>query len=360
MLNQRHSIDPGSPTNDNVADGSDHDSRPMRIRRLPLRYRDELPEPPPPCQDPPTSLPARVILHVFDSIRTSFNKFGIAREYRHRPSYDPDAFVSADQLSNIHPCDLVTDDVQDGLHSGYPTSRLPPWPWKNMSIWRLMSWMMTGSDQKSQPEVTRLVKDVMNAEDFDVHDLRHFDARTEMNRFNVSEDSADTISILENDGWKQAGVEIMVPSREKNLNGNGHSFSVSGLFYRPLNAVIRAAFSERSSKWFHLTPFKRLWKSPVTGQEQRLYDELYTSDAWIQAHDELQKQRRDDGCKLERVVAGLMFWSDSTRLAQFGNASAWPLYLFFGNMSKYVRSRPNVAACHPVAFIPTVSFWRIS
>ncbi|KIK35833.1 hypothetical protein CY34DRAFT_35436, partial [Suillus luteus UH-Slu-Lm8-n1] len=164
----------------------------------------------------------------------------------------------------------------------------------------------------------------------------------------------DPSSILENDGWKKTDVEIMVPSKEKNPNGNGRPFSVSGLVYRPLIAVIKAAFSEQSSKLFHFTPFKRVWKSPVTGQEQRLYDELYTSDAWIEAHDELQKQRRDDDCKLERVVAGLMFWSDSTRLAHFGNASTWPLYLFFGNLSKYIRSRPNASVCHPVAFIPTL------
>ena len=93
----------------------------------------------------------------------------------------------------------------------------------------------------------------------------------------------------------------------------------------------------------------------MTGHKQRLYDELYTSDAWNEAHDALQKQKRDDGCKLERVIAGLMFWSDATHLAQFGSASAWPVYLFFGNQSKYVRTRPGSGACHPVAFIPMVS-----
>lgn len=66
-----------------------------------------------------------------------------------------------------------------------------------------------------------------------------------------------------------------------------------------------------------------------------MYDELYTSDTWNQAHDKIMKQRRGDDCELERVVAGLMFWSDSTQLAQFGHVSAWPIYLFFGNLSKY-------------------------
>src|SRR5207245_3932809 len=72
-----------------------------RTRRLPARYRDHLPEPPLPVDPAPAStfLP-QVILHVFDSIRTSFNKFGIAREYRHRPSYDPEGGVPAQELAN--------------------------------------------------------------------------------------------------------------------------------------------------------------------------------------------------------------------------------------------------------------------
>ena len=107
-------------------------------------------------------------------------------------------------------------------------------------------------------------------------------------------------------------------------------------------------------------PFKKTWKSPVTGHEQRVYDELYVSDTWNQAQDNIMKQRRDDECKLERVIAGLMFWSDSTRLAQFGHASAWPVYLFFGNLSKYDRANPQSGCCHPIAFIPSVSFLVLS
>ncbi|KIK11948.1 hypothetical protein PISMIDRAFT_121800, partial [Pisolithus microcarpus 441] len=129
------------------------------------------------------------------------------------------------------------------------------------------------------------------------------------------------------------------------------TFAVPGLMYRPLTLVIKAAFSEPVSKWFHFIPFKRIWKS-ASGQEQRIYDELYSSDVWNKAHDEIQKQKRDDNCRLERVIAGLMFWSDSTQLAQFGHSSAWPVYLFFGNLSKYIRASVTRGACHPIAFIP--------
>ena len=338
-------VQPELPISTSIPEGT----RPTRIHRLPVRFRDEPPVPPLPVQQSPPSTLRRVILHVFDSFRTSVNQFGIGREYRHRPTYDPDAFVSADQLSNFRPDSNPEPSDTEASSSPKP----PPWPWQNMSIWRLMTWMMTGGNQLSQAKVTGLVKEVLSAEDFSIQDLNGFSAHTEMAHFDSSEASLDDNDIFRRDGCRETAAEILVPTRGKNPSGNGQPFTVPGFQYRPLTAVIRAAFSEAASKWFHLTPFKRFWTSPVTGQEQRLYDELYTSDAWIKAHDDLQKQRKSD--EFERVIAGLMFWSDSTHLAQFGNASAWPIYLFFGNQSKYMHACPTSGACHPVAFIPTVS-----
>ena len=339
--------------------------RPSRTRRLPARFRDVLPEPPLPITsedatpaEPDDSVPQsmalpRVILHVFDTIHTSFNCFGIACHYHHRLSYDPDAFVAIDQLLNSH-----NGEASIPIPSTPFTLPSPPWPWKNMSIWSIMTWMMSGSRQKSEAEVTQL-GNILQVDHFDPHDLQGFNAHTEMKHFDSSESTLDENNPLRQDGWKKSSVDILVPTQEHNPDGNGQQFTVEWLFHRPLTAVIRAVFAEKDVKWFHLTPFKRFWQSPVTGDEQRLYDELYTSDTWNEEHDELQKQRRGDECKLERVIAGLMFWSDATHLAQFGSASAWPVYLFFGNQSKYLRSCPTSGACHPIAFLPTVGELRV-
>lgn len=337
--------------------------RPSRTRRLPRRYRDELPEPMTPAVPTcptvePPSLPRRVILHVFDSFQTMFSNFGIARDYRHRPSYDPDALLSVLDLSDLprrHEVDLngVHENCADRY--GLTGERAPPWPWANMSIWRLMTWKLTGSSQKSSSEVTRLVRDVIQAVDFNKDDLANFDASKQLKR--LEDDVApDSNMPFDRDGWSEATVEVTIPTREKKKEGKGHCFLVPGLMYRSLTAVIKTAFSEPIAKWFHLTPFKCIWKSP-SGREQRVYGELYSSDAWNKAHDEIQKQRRTDDCQLERVIAGLMFWSDSTQLTQFGHTSAWPVYLFFGNLSKYIRASPASGACHPIAFIPPVNYW---
>lgn len=70
-------------------------------------------------------------------------------------------------------------------------------------------------------------------------------------------------------------------------------------------SVFRAAFAEPIAHKYHLVPFKRMWMT-ASGEEVRVVDELYTADAWINAHDTLQKQPKEPGCELEKVVAPAM------------------------------------------------------
>jgi len=283
---------------------------PPRSRRLPARFRDILPTPPVPvlpmAAEPPSMI-RQVILHVFDSFCTHFNRFGIACEYRHRPSHDPNAFLSAKDLSNFTCSTLEQVGHDPSARQEGPSllrdNHAPPWPWANMSIWWLMNWRLTGSAQKSSAEVNRLVCKVIQAEDFNILELDGFNAHTETLRLDAAERALPEDDPFGTDQWKTTDVEISVPTREKNPEGNGRAFRVEGLKYWLLTSVVRAVFAEALSKLLHLTPFKRIWRSPLTECEQRIYDELYTSDVWIQAHDEIMKQRREDNCQLERVIA---------------------------------------------------------
>ena len=106
-----------------------------------------------------------------------------------------------------------------------------------------------------------------------------------------------------------------------------------------------------------MAPYESLWR-PDPGDPdlvERLHGEIYQSDAMLEAHDEVSKLPRLMDDTLERVVALLMVWSDSTQLANFGTASLWPFYLYFGNQSKYRRGKPTANACHHLAYLPTVS-----
>jgi hypothetical protein len=78
------------------------------------------------------------------------------------------------------------------------------------------------------------------------------------------------------------------------------------------------------------------------------------SPAFIEAHRELQELPGEAGCELPHVVAALMFWSDATQLTTFGNAKLWPVYMYFGNESKYRRCRPSCNLGNHVAYFQKV------
>ncbi|KAJ7704598.1 hypothetical protein B0H17DRAFT_921234 [Mycena rosella] len=226
-----------------------------------------------------------------------------------------------------------------------------PWPFRNMSIYRLMHWANSGSNSKSEAEVTRLVSEVIAAEDFRPSDLAGFNAHHENTVPDASDKAGPGDVPWVRDGWKETAVDIEIPAGVCNVPPR--MFSVPGLHHRSLVEVIKAAFAETTALQFHLTPFKR-FRTTASGTEERIYDEVYASDAWLEAHDTLQKSPRKPDCKLERVIASLMWWSDSTHLANFGTAKAWPLYLYFANLSKYIRVCPTSGACHQVAYFPSL------
>lgn len=162
------------------------------------------------------------------------------------------------------------------------------------------------------------------------------------------------------DGWIQSTVQIDVPPLK---DAPGTTISVPGMWHRPLTEVCREALSaDNAQERFHLHPYKRYWQPHGPGTaEERIYDEVYTSDAMIEEERKLSRQAPEviddntgETCKLEKVVLALMFASDATHLAQFGTAKAWPVYLFYGNESKYDRCSPSKSAAEHVIFIPSV------
>jgi hypothetical protein len=301
----------------------------------------DIPRPPSPHQN----RIRRVILTLRDTIQTAYNSFGLSRLYPRRPSFEPDRFIPSTLLART--CPTATQGTDP---PGLSNVLSPPYPFSNMSIYRLISWMNSGSHKKSEAEIQRLVQDVLQADDFDIKDLEGFSVRSSLRELDQDK-SGERITF--SDDWVESDVTINIPT--KSPEGGSVPYTIQGFHYRPLVEVIRAAFADIQACSFHLSPFKRLWKDPLDGHQERIFDELYTSDAWLGAQDDLQKLPKEPNCSLERVVAGLMFFSDATHLANFGTAKAWPLYLYFGNLTKYVRSLPQSGACHLVGFLPSVS-----
>ena len=132
---------------------------------------------------------------------------------------------------------------------------------------------------------------------------------------------------------------------------------VPGLYYCKIVTLIKEAFDSHISKQFHLTPFKLFWTWALpTGEDsecKHMYSELYNPDVFLVEHNRVQCVPTDDpSCKQEKVVMALMFWLDVMQLATFRTAKMWPIYMLFGNLSKYVRCQPNSGTTKHLTYIP--------
>ena len=221
-----------------------------------------------------------------------------------------------------------------------------------------MNWHIGGSSQKTERELDQLAKEVIGHPDFNPKDLVGFNARREHKRLDSARETTANDTPFHDDSWRELTIELDIPVPKKDTPAR--KFAVPGFHHRSIVNVIKATWGATSSLPFHLTPFRRIHIDPKTGVETRIFDEVYSSEAFENAHNYLQKQTAEPGCKLERVIAGLMFWSDSTHLANFGTGKVWPLYMYFANLSKYVRAKPNSGACHHMAYIPSVSCFNSS
>ncbi|TBU39749.1 hypothetical protein BD309DRAFT_1083226 [Dichomitus squalens] len=76
----------------------------------------------------------------------------------------------------------------------------------------------------------------------------------------------------------------------------------------------------------------------------------------LEAEEDIRRKPRvlGDTPDMEYVVLLMLLWSDATQLSSFGSAALWPIYLYFGNLSKYFRGRPTEFMAHHLAYIPVL------
>ncbi|KAI0069516.1 hypothetical protein K474DRAFT_1610336 [Panus rudis PR-1116 ss-1] len=160
------------------------------------------------------------------------------------------------------------------------------------------------------------------------------------------------------DGWCIGSVDIPVPCEKvRKPENEADTFRVNGIHYRKLTHVIKEACEDPSSKNFHYIPFQEYWKHDSDSARYcRIFSEIYNSDAMLEEDAKLRAEPRqpEDAPDVEYAIIAMLPYSDSTRLANFGKASLWPIYMFFGNQSKYFRGRPSAFAAHHVAYLPTL------
>jgi hypothetical protein len=115
-----------------------------------------------------------------------------------------------------------------------------------------------------------------------------------------------------------------------------------------------------SNQHFHFEPFELHWQPKYAFSPSHVYSKLYNSSAFLEEHERLQNSPAKPGCNLPRVVVGLMFASDTMQLTTFGQASLWPLYMHFGNESKYCRGKPTLHLCNHITYFQKVSIMHLA
>ena len=155
-------------------------------RRLPARYRDVLPQPPPPMAAPsflsplaepqaPLSVSSQDFtlgsssLRVLRFFTTLANSFGLSRRYYgdQPPSHDPEIATTLQDLTLIPPVAEVGDSAKHLVNSRVIT---PFYPYPNRSSFFLRDWYWNGGIQKSKESFKELIK-IVGAPEFRPQDV---------------------------------------------------------------------------------------------------------------------------------------------------------------------------------------------
>ena len=309
-------------------------------------------------------VPGAVTLHGKDLFETSPNIFGLFRRYRYCPSYDPDGEVTLDELAGFFAASSLDKSPDIGLLPtlGPSTSQgnevFHPFP--NMSTFLLSDWYYSSpSGEHSAADFDRLIS-ILSDERFKPEDVLGFSARARdklLDQINnsINKDIEQTVKSVLGDWSCDVPVMVQIPEGKQWTNNKGRTFTVSGLHHRRITEVIQSVFETNTH--LHFTPFELWWQPPFNGQAQRIYSDIASSQAFYEAYREVNDSPdfQVAGCTLEKTVAAIMVYSDSTHLATFGTAKLWPIYAFAGNLQKWFRLKPSTHSCEHWAYIPTVS-----
>lgn len=328
--------------------------KPRRQLCLPARYSDNTPQ-------GPTSLSSLQIqtnailgsgstLHTDPSIRktltTPCNIFGIYRQYfsTNYPTHDPEEDVTPVDLSDI----ILTTETTGSLAPSYG-------PYPNKSAFLLGEWYWNNGVQKSKEGFKHLIS-IIGSSDFhsaDVGNMSWEKVNCALGSSSQTHHELDWMDELDA-GWTSTPVSISVPFHRNLPEPGVQEYQVADFYHRSIIDIIQERLTNNCSK-FHMEPYELYWKGSFQDQKPiRIQGELYTSPAFITENNTLQSSAAEPNCTLPRVVIGLMFSSDATHLTSFGEAKLWPLYLNFGNDSKYHRCKPSNHLCHHVAYFQKV------
>ena len=314
--------------------------------------------PGPGSSSPLTSAMMGLVNSISSSIhrifRTQKNKFGLYQAYHTKsiPSHDSD-----DPFSVANEC-VDANTPAKCLSVLEPENPFHLYP--NENSMQLGDWYWNQGAQKFKESFHELL-DIVGSEGFHPEDIRKtnwqaMDKALGQNQFDDQPDAGDWLD--EDNGWRHTAVLVLVPFHSCCQEPGPQIYHIKDFYHCLLTSIIRERISNPSySSQFHYEPYKLRWHPLHKEHNMQVYGKLYTSKAFIEAHQQLQELPPEPGCDLPWVVARIMLWSNSTHLTSFRHAKLWPLHLYFRNESKYRCCQPSCKLCCHAAYFQTVGIY---
>ena len=324
----------------------------------------------PPAQNPPTPENFHLCKHYQDN-----------QEPQNDPDNDLTAHDRYDSQNHLDQAEGPTEKQSGAsgqLGPSTSTSKESPStyaPFPNSSSFELGEWFHRQGGQKSLKDFHALVE-ILTKPTFSLSDIKETRWTTVFQDLGKNKDEINpaTSSWVDDSGWKTTEISIEVPVHNKMAKGKGVESRVVGtLHHRSIVSILREKLANTPAwKFFHMDGHELRWKpgGSDTSTEFRVLSELYNSDAFMEAQREVRTNplpSESEGCTHPRVVVGAMFWSDATHLSTFSQSKVWPLYMIFGNDSKYQRGKDGSESYYHVAYFDSVSancnelvlFWHL-
>ncbi|EJD04600.1 uncharacterized protein FOMMEDRAFT_84016, partial [Fomitiporia mediterranea MF3/22] len=260
------------------------------------------------------------------------NEYKLLQEYLDLPDDFPDKTLNLEDLCNLPRLSTVDALTQTSSLPKLITNKYVLF--NNVATYLLTSWANCKVKEKTNNKLDVLVHKVLLYPDFKLLDLVDYRARWENSHIDSLHHNNDSPESSHSDDWCEGSVKIKLPPEDNKKWPGGKErapeFEVRGIHYWPLLTTIFKALDNPCSPPFHYMPYRELWRLTVChdSSPEHIYSELYCSDYWLEAYKEVQSFPTQDSA--ENFVLPLILYSDSTHLANFGSASLWLIYMYFG------------------------------
>ncbi|KAI1798488.1 hypothetical protein LXA43DRAFT_1108138 [Ganoderma leucocontextum] len=340
---------------------------------LPSQYDSLLlKRPPAPIPPPPTTTASPATAPPPDEVYCTVpDVFGVFHEYARCPQCDLEANVSLEAVCDAPRLENPTEQdapkytsiawiTRSVVITVDPTATTPDYgPFQNTSQFPLMDYFYSRSDFKSLNALDDLVA-IIWSPGFSLDDLEGFTTKKAECTLEVWMSPSSIFS--EEDGWHAGSVDVPLPKTGEKYKAEEDAlkFNITGIIYRRLLPFIKGVVQDSASRFsriYHWLPHCKFWTPPEPARPVPSWPVApplgSTSATLPMPPSPIRPRIPSDAPDVEYIMLPLLFWSDAMQLANFGSASLWPIYLYFGNLSKYVRGRPTEFVVHHLAYIPS-------